>query len=192
MRRLTDTLRPFTFIKAENIRTSTKMTILQSIKDEFNRRMYEEGVWRIISVLGMLNDDDVWYCPNNHANSIGHLILHLCGNVTQWIGSGLGGRPDLRDRDFEFHTTERLSKESLISNLRGLRPMTDEALTILQKDDDLLKFCSVQGYDETALSIIIHVIEHFSYHTGQIAIIAKYLKDADLGFYAGQDLNAKS
>ena len=168
------------------------MKLLESIVIEFNRRVYEENVWRIEKILAMVNEEEVWYSPNDESNSIGHLILHLCGNVTQWIGSGIGTLPDLRERDLEFNTTDRLPKKILISKLYALRSITDSALSTLKDDRDLLDSHSVQGYNETALNIIIHVIEHFSYHTGQMAIITKYLKASDLGFYAGHDLNVKS
>lgn len=167
------------------------MSIATALKSEFNRRVFEEGVVRIELVLSRLDETDVWYRPNTAANSIGHLILHLCGNVTQWIGSGIGNLKDLRERDMEFTTTEQIDKDLLVRKLHALRGVTDEALARINSDEDLLLPRIVQGYDETILSILVHVTEHFSYHTGQIAVIAKYLKGKDLGFYEGQDLNAK-
>lgn len=167
------------------------MSILRVIKDQFNLRVYEEGCYRIEKVLGLLTEEEVWYQPNEQANSVGQLVLHLCGNVTQWIGSGVGQQEDIRERDLEFAPAEKISKADLIVRLHALRPITDAALSILEKEEDLLVQRTVQGFDETIASIIIHVIEHFSYHTGQIAIIAKYLKGMDLGFYADMDLNVK-
>ncbi len=168
------------------------MSILRSTTVEFNRRIYDESVWRIEKILDMISEQEIWFRPNDQSNSIGHLIIHLCGNVTQWIGSGIGGMPDLRERHLEFNPSDQPNKDILLTKLHALRPLTDRALSTLYDDGDLLNARSVQGYDETVLSILIHVIEHFSYHTGQIAIIAKYIKGVDLGFYAGQDLNAKS
>lgn len=168
------------------------MTVLEIVKHQFNLRVYEESVVRIEKVLGLLSEEEVWYRPNKHANSIGHLILHLCGNVTQWIGSGVGLQPDRRERDLEFDPSEQYAKEILIGKLHALRSVTDDALSTVTKDQELSLARSVQGFDETVLSIFIHVIEHFSYHTGQIAVIAKYLKGVDLGFYADLDLNTKS
>jgi len=166
--------------------------ILTSLRAEFDRRVYEEGVTRIIKVIGLLSDKELWYTPNNAANSVGVLSLHLCGNVTQWIGSGIGGAPDNRTRDLEFAPTDRPSREDLILQLKGLQGITDQAFSTLVNDDDLLSPRSVQGFDETVITIMVHVIEHFSYHVGQIAMIAKYIKGQDLGFYADLDLNIKS
>ena len=155
---------------------------------QFNLRVYEESIPRIIKVLRILPDDKIWYAPNEQANSIGHLILHLVGNVTQWIGSGIGNREDNRKRSLEFTSENQFSRKDLETKLWQLKSLTDQSFIFL-KDDDLLENRKVQGFDESVLSIIIHVIEHFSYHTGQIAIIAKYLTGADLGFYEGLDLS---
>ena len=162
-----------------------------ALKAQFNLRIYDECIPRIIKVLGFLTHEQIWYIPNKSANSIGHLILHLCGNVTQWIGSGIGSLEDNRKRDLEFSSTDSFSAKELGLKLQNLKQITDITLSQVN-NNSLLNSCEVQGYDETELSILIHVIEHFSYHTGQIAIIAKYQIDKDLGFYEGQNLNAKS
>lgn len=166
--------------------------IITQLKKEFDRRVYEEGVERIKKTLNMLSSEEVWYAPNQASNSVGVLCLHLCGNVTQWIGTGIGRAPDIRTRDKEFAPEVRPSKEELIAKLEALKPITDQAFSTVVNDAQLSDRRSVQGYDESVLAIIVHVIEHFSYHVGQIAIITKHLKGQDLGFYAGQDLNAKS
>lgn len=168
------------------------MSILNIVKEEFNKRIFEESVSRIEKVFDTLSEKDIWYRPNQASNSVGHLVFHLCGNVTQWIGTGIGGRPDLRERDKEFNHTDHVSKKELISMLHSLRTISNDSLATITNEEMLLEPRRVQGYQETVLSILIHVIEHFSYHTGQIALISKYLKGRDLGFYEGIDLNAKS
>lgn len=165
--------------------------ICHLILQQFNFRIFNESIPRIIKVLDMLTHEEVWLAPNKNSNSIGHLILHLCGNVTQWIGAGIGSRSDTRNRRDEFMTSDHISIPSLISQLLDLRIITDTALTSLD-DATLQEIRVVQGFEESVLGIIIHVIEHFSYHTGQIALICKYLKDTDLGFYEGLDLNITS
>jgi len=157
--------------------------VLISIKREFDRRVYKEGVARIIKTTGLLTNEELWYTPNKASNSVGVLVLHLCGNVTQWIGSGIGRDADKRTRDLEFNPDVKPSREELIKSLNMLHAITDRAFSTLVNDQDLLSPRRVQGFDESVMSIIIHVIEHFSYHVGQIASITKYLKGQDLGFY---------
>ena len=165
------------------------MSIHELLKAQFELRIYEEGVWRIEKVLGLLSVEEIWHSHNPTSNSIGHLVLHLCGNVTQWIGSGIGSQPDDRTRDWEFAATDRFDHEELIRRLRNLRPITDAAMATITSDEDLKRGLSIQGFDETVLSVMVHVMEHFSYHTGQIAIMTKILKGNDLGFYADMNLN---
>lgn len=164
------------------------MTTTEALNAQFELRIYTECIPRIGMVMNLLTREQIWYAPNDQSNSIGNLILHLCGNVTQWIGAGIGKQPDKRMRDLEFSTTEQISAERLMNKLLELRAVTDPSLAMVD-DSNLLDPISVQGFEETALSVMIHVIEHFSYHTGQIAMIGKYLTGADLGFYKDLDLN---
>lgn len=167
------------------------MSIIDIIKEQYRIRLFEESVPRIIKVLSLLTIEEIWQKPNQNSNSIGNLVLHLCGNVTQWIGAGIGRVEDQRDRNYEFENKEFQSKEELIKMLKMLETIT---LPIIQNlsAKQLTESRNVQCYSETVLSIIIHVIEHFSYHTGQIAYAAKYLKNEDLGFYVGLNLNKKN
>ena len=148
--------------------------------DESSRMAYK--------CLAELTDSEIWQRPNAASNSMGNLILHLCGNMRQYIVASLGESQDNRNRDLEFSTTSGYSREQLVTMLSdtiGAVKHTIKSCT----DKQLLKKRKVQGFDLTGVGIIIHVVEHFSYHTGQIAFWVKLLKDKDLGFYEGSDLN---
>lgn len=156
---------------------------------EARRRLIDESLPRIRKCLGELTEDEIWDRPNENVVSIGNLVLHLCGNVRQWIVTGLGGAEDHRDRDSEFADRGPISRHDLITRLENtLR----EALDVIEHTDPatLAQPRRVQGYDETGVSILVHVIEHFSYHTGQISLAVKTRKNLDLGYYAGKNLNA--
>lgn len=161
---------------------------IEIIKEQFHLRLFEESVNRIEKVLDLLSEDEVWYSPNNSMNSIGNLILHLCGNVQQWICTGIGKREDIRIRNQEFIENRTYKKQELIKKLRTLEEITKPVIDSLE-EKNLNEERIIQGFEETVLSIIIHVMEHFSYHTGQIALIAKLLKNQDLKFYEGMDLS---
>ena len=166
--------------------------VVSLLKEQFYLRLFEEGIPRIEKCLGLLSLQEVWYRPNEKTNSIGHLILHLCGNVTQWIGSGVGKTPDHRMRQLEFETNDHVSKDVLLQRLTSLKEIAEHAFADINTSKSLAEKRMVQGFDETVLSIIVHVIEHFSYHVGQIAWITKLMANQDLGFHAGLDLDAKS
>ncbi|MBP7239047.1 MAG: DUF1572 family protein [Saprospiraceae bacterium] len=147
-------------------------------------RLYDESLPRILKCLGQLSEKQIWWRPNESSNSIGNLVLHLCGNVSQWIGSGLGGFPDTRTRQAEFDKREGINREELSQLLTSSMEQIKPVISNLPADE-LLNKRAVQTFEESGISILIHVTEHFSYHTGQIAYITKMLTDNPLGFYEG-------
>lgn len=155
---------------------------------EANRRLFDESVVRIKKCLNELSEDEIWNRPNASLSSIGNLVLHLCGNVTQWIGTGLGKQPDNRIRDLEFEPDSRVGKTALIKRLDQMEVNTRKVLDQLT-ETELLAVHRTQGFEENGLSIMVHVIEHFSYHTGQITWQTKLLKNKDMGYYGNLDLN---
>jgi uncharacterized damage-inducible protein DinB len=137
---------------------------------------------RIESCLDRLNEEQVWARGGENENAIGNIALHLCGNVRQWIVSGVGGAPDTRQRDTEFEA--RGGKP--VSELKQLlRAVTEEATAVLRQvpAGRLTERVTIQKYDVTVMEAIYHVVEHFSMHTGQIMFATKMLTGADLGFY---------
>ena len=137
---------------------------------------------RIETCLSSLNEDQVWARGSENENAVGNLVLHLCGNVRQWIVSGAGGRPDSRDRDSEFSAKGGIPVTELAGRLRAV---VQEAVAVLGEvtAERLGERIVVQEYDVTVLEAVYHVVEHFSMHTGQIIFITKMLTGSDLGFY---------
>lgn len=165
--------------------------MLQIIKEEFERRVISEGLTRIRRCIDLLDEERLWYKHNNNTNSAGNIVLHLCGNVRQYIISGIGGQPDERKRDKEFLLSSRTSKAALVERISDVLIESNRVVSSLSKED-MTTNKLVQGFEETVLSIIIHVIEHLSYHVGQITYYTKYVNDIDTGYYEGQDLNITS
>ena len=137
---------------------------------------------RIERCLEKLSDDEIWWRPNEGSNSIGNLLLHLSGNVRQWIVGGVGGRPDTRVRQEEFDERRKWPRAELLKRLKETLAEADAALAAFEPSQ-LLESRHIQGNDVTALEAIYHVVEHFSMHTGQIILLTKALKSGDLRFY---------
>ncbi len=137
---------------------------------------------RIVDCLGRLSDEQIWVRGNENQNAIGNLVLHLCGNVRQWILSGVGGQPDVRERDAEFAARGSLSGSELAARLESTMA---EALAVIgsMTGDRLRAAVRIQGYDVSVLEAIGHVTEHFAQHTGQIIFATKLLTGKDLGYY---------
>jgi uncharacterized damage-inducible protein DinB len=142
----------------------------------------EDFLPKIERCVNLLNDDQVWWRPNEESNSIGNLLLHLSGNVRQWIISGLGNATDARDRDSEFLQREMIPRDEVFGRLKQT---VDEAKAVLGRLDpnNLLERRTIQGLEVSMLEAILHVVEHFSMHTGQIILLTKMLTARDLRFY---------
>jgi uncharacterized damage-inducible protein DinB len=136
---------------------------------------------RIEQAVEGLSIANVWWRANADSNSIGNLVLHLAGNVRQWIGSGLGGEPDVRQRHEEFDARSAMDATELLGQLRVTVDAADHVLAGIDPVT-LLEPRRIQSYDVTVMRAIYTVVEHFSMHTGQILLLAKMFK-GDLRLY---------
>ena len=134
---------------------------------------------RIQHCLGLLSEEQIWWRPNRASNSAGNLVLHLCGNMRQWIISGLGGAPDLRARDAEFAARGGIPRRALLRRLDSTFREADAVLRRLPARS-LSRRYVIQGYHVTGLAAVAHVYSHFTYHAGQILYIAKLQRARDL------------
>lgn len=146
---------------------------------EYLRGHYQPKVERC---LEKLSDEQIWWRPNEESNSIGNLILHLCGNARQWIVAGVGFEVDTRVRDAEFEQREVIPRGELLALLRSTLTDVERVLRSLDPTT-LLTRREIQGHDVDILEAIFHVTEHFSMHTGQIFLLTKLLTATDLRFY---------
>lgn len=163
----------------------------QTIKQELIRRICEESIPRILKCITHLSEGQLTWRPNNHTNSVANLILHLNGNVRQWLLASLLNIPHKRHRDQEFLPKTTTTQKELQGLLKELNQ--DIRKASLQLNQNYLESTfSIQGFQENGISIVIHVIEHFSYHTGQITYITKQLQDMDTAYYSGFDLNQQN
>jgi uncharacterized damage-inducible protein DinB len=143
-------------------------------------RQYKD---RILACLDKLSYEQVWTRGSENENAVGNLVLHLCGNVRQWIGTGVAGKPDVRVRDREFSARGNIQPEELKERLITA---VEDAVAVIEEltPDRLMQRTRVQNYDLTVLEAVYHVVEHFAGHTGQIIFATKAFTGSDLGFYA--------
>ncbi|MBZ5607557.1 MAG: DUF1572 domain-containing protein [Acidobacteriia bacterium] len=138
---------------------------------------------RILDCLGRLTAEQVWTRGSDNENSVGNLVLHLCGNVRQWIISGVGGAADVRDRDSEFAARGGMQPAELAAKLKAV---VGDAADVIRKlpVERLGERKTIQKiYETTLMEAVYHVVEHFAQHTGQIVFATKLLTSADLGYY---------
>ena len=138
---------------------------------------------RIDSCVQKLTPEQIWMRADANQNAVGNLLLHLNGNVRQWILHGIGGQPDVRDRNAEFAAKGGAEANELLAQLRST---VEEAAALFRAlpAERLLERTSTQGYDCSVLGAIYHVVGHFAGHTFQIIYATKLCTGEDLGFYA--------
>jgi uncharacterized damage-inducible protein DinB len=151
------------------------------IRESSQRILAKQYFPLIVKCLEQLSEEEIWWRPNSASNSAGNLVLHLCGNVRQWIVAGLGGARDIRERDREFSERGPIPRKKLIAQLRST---VRQASRVLERasEDALAKTYEVQGYRVTGTDIAVHVAEHFAYHAGQIIYLTKLKRAKDLKF----------
>jgi len=156
--------------------------MIEQLFIEYSVRKLRQNVDRLEKCLARLSEDQIWSRGHESENAVGNLLLHLAGNVRQWIISGVGATADVRDRDSEFNAQSGPSKAELIG---ALGATVEEACKVIEPltAERLAAVIHVQKYDVSVLEAVYHVVEHFGQHTGQIIFATKLLTGEELGFY---------
>ena len=156
---------------------------LSSLFLNFSRHKLLEQYWpRLKSCVESLTEEQIWWRPNDASNSVGNLLLHLNGNLRQWLVASFDHLDDTRDRPAEFNQRDRIPASALLHQLGATIEEASKVLSRLTWKE-LVSPMEIQGYKVTGLDAIYQVIEHFGLHYGQIAYITKMLRSEDLGFY---------
>lgn len=167
------------------------MRDLGDLLQSAERHLLIDGTRRLTICLDKLSEDQLWYRPNDSALSVGLTLQHLSGNIRQYIISGVGRQEDTRTRAEEFvdhrSATKDELKERLVSTIQ-------EAVDVIKnlRPKDIQDRYEIQGFTYSFVDVLIHVIEHFSYHMGQITYITKMLTGEETGYYGGIDLNKRN
>lgn len=149
----------------------------------FSRNKLLNQLWpRLKTCVESLSVEQIWWRPNEASNSIGNLILHLNGNVTQWLVASFNKDEDRRNRPEEFAAQGGISAAELLSRLGATIAEAEKVLNRLTVEELLAEY-EIQGYHVRGLDAVYQVTEHFGLHYGQIAYITKSLSGQDLGFY---------
>jgi hypothetical protein len=136
------------------------------------RRHLADRLERVKHCVGQLDDGQVWWRPHPSMNSVGNILLHLVGNLRQWVVSGAGGAPDVRDRPAEFAERGPIPRDELVRRLDAVAAEADAVLARLD-ESRLLEPRRVQGFDETVMSAVWDSLTHLSGHTQEIVYITR-------------------
>ena len=124
--------------------------------------------------VGQLSESQVWMRPNDAMNSVGNLLLHVCGNIRQWIIAGVGGVPDTRKRQAEFDERGPIAKSELLRQLIGV---VEEAKRTIEFSlpERWAQPLTVQGFSVTGAAALIHSVAHLRGHTQEIVHMTRTL-----------------
>jgi uncharacterized damage-inducible protein DinB len=160
------------------------------ILEQWKLEVPDNYLKRITESLMELSDEEIWWRANDASNSVGNLMLHLSGNMRQWIIAGLGGAEDIRKRDLEFSEKGPISRAELIEKIQTVVKDASRVIATLSPAD-LMKRYSIQGFGVSGYEALVHVTAHVAYHAGQIVYVAKMKRAKDLGFTKLPALPAK-
>ena len=147
----------------------------------FADHYWSEYLGKIAAAVEPLTEEQVWWRSGEESNSIGNLLAHLTGNLNQWVLAELGGERYERHRDAEFAARGDTSKAELLARLRATVERC-RAVAGRLTAGELERRYRIQKHDVDGYAALFHVVEHMSYHTGQIVLLAK-LHGARLDFY---------
>lgn len=147
-------------------------------------RQLEQSLQKIRACVEELREDELWWRPNEKCNAVGNLILHLCGNLSQWILAGVGGEIFDRRRAAEFEARETAGKAELLARLTDVVGRC-RGIVAAATREQLIAPRRIQATETDGLGAVFHAVEHLSYHTGQIVFIAKQLAGhrSEIEFY---------
>jgi uncharacterized damage-inducible protein DinB len=147
-------------------------------------RLLAEYLSKIEGTVTLLAPEHVWWRANESSNSAGNLLLHLTGNLSQWVLAGLGGEAYERQRAAEFAAREGAPAPELLA---ALRAVVKRCIAVAARLDEEAMAAShaIQGYRRDGFGVLLHAVEHMAYHTGQIALLGKQLASAhaEIEFY---------
>lgn len=147
-------------------------------------RLFAEYFGKIEQCVGLLSTEQLWWRPNPQSISVGNILLHLCGNLSQWVLAGLGGAPFERHRREEFAAVGGQDGAALLSRLGEVVSACRDVVGDLP-EEKLGQVFVIQGITRTGFGVLLHAVEHMAYHMGQVVYITKQLvgEQEEIEFY---------
>ena len=139
------------------------------------------AVTRVKHAVHQLSDDDLWWRPHPDMNAAGNIMLHLCGNLSQWVLAGVGGEPFDRDRDGEFAVRDGIARDDMLARFDDVTTRSEQIIASLAADD-LTRKTRIQGFDTTVIAAVMHAVSHLEGHAQELIYIARLRRGSDYQF----------
>jgi len=140
-------------------------------------RYYQEAAQRVHALVEPLSDEQIWTRPYPYGNSIGHLLLHLTGNLSYYIGAEIDGTGYVRNRPLEFADTVHHPKQELLTRFDAAIA-TVAATLQKQSEDDWTAAYTAKGFEDCGdrFTAFLRCAAHISHHTGQMIYLCKEME----------------
>jgi uncharacterized damage-inducible protein DinB len=150
--------------------------VARALLEDTKKRLVEGYPAQVRAALDTLTDEQIWRRANAGSNSVGNLVLHVCGSTRHFLGRGIGGSEYRRNRPAEFAEAGPLPRADLF---RTLEETVGEAERVLQglEPATLLEVRDRAGEPQTVLALVLRTVHHWAVHTGQIVYAAKALRE---------------
>lgn len=156
-----------------------KQTFESTLLHVFRTRIVKDFPEQIRSCFDVLSDSEIWWRPNEKANSIGNLMLHMIGSTSFYLLQAIGESEFQRDRPAEFSERKQMSREEILQQMDRFLKEIDSVLDRLTPEQ-MMQTTDRTGKKTTYAQIMIHVMIHLATHVGQIVYITKMLKEGSI------------
>jgi uncharacterized damage-inducible protein DinB len=146
---------------------------------EYSDRRLRDMTAKLTACLERLSEAQIWERHAAHENAVGNLVLHLCGNMQQWVMHGVAGAEDVRVRDAEFSATDGMSRGELLAMFEETVGEARMAIVSLSAER-LAEITHPQGRTVSVLAAVYQVVTHVGEHVGQIVLLTKQMTGSDL------------
>src|SRR5258708_2746725 len=150
------------------------MSELSSVVAKNFDRYYDRVAAQIHVLVGPLSEDRFWVRPFSFGNSVGHLVLHLTGNLNYYIGAQIAGTGYVRNRELEFTDPGRRPKVSVMKDFDQAIAMVKSALAAQTEADWNAPYTGKGMEDaENRFTVFLRCVAHLQHHEAQMIYLVK-------------------
>jgi uncharacterized damage-inducible protein DinB len=150
--------------------------LARTLVEDVRKRVVSGYPAQVRAALDSLTDEQIWWRANAASNSVGNLVLHVCGSTRHFLGRGVGGSEYRRDRPREFAERGPVARAELLRVLEETVAEADATLAGVEAAR-LLEVSNRAGDPQTILALLLRTAHHWGVHTGQIVYAAKAMKE---------------
>lgn len=150
------------------------MSELSSVVSKNFDRYYERVAAQIRTLVQPLSEDEFWVRPFSFGNSVGHLILHLTGNLNYYVGAQIAGTGYVRNRDLEFTDPSRRPKTAVMKDFDAAIAMVESTLARQSEADWNAPYTGKGMEDaENRFTVFLRCVAHLQHHAAQMIYLVK-------------------